>query len=92
MNWLFDDKKTTMVITTKRIINKLAPISIVTHDRDDGMWQFLDKGELTEEIAAIVSLEEIILLDESLMTLYDLPLGWIAEKHSDGSWVRMELL
>ena len=56
------------------------------------MWQFLDKGELTEEIAAIVSLEEIILLDESLMILYDLPLGWIAEKHSDGSWVRMELL
>jgi len=92
MNWLFDDKKTTMVITTKRIIHKLTPISIVTHDRDDGMWQFLDKGELTEEIAAIVSLEEIILLDESLMTLYDLPLGWIAEKHSDGSWVRMEPL
>ena len=91
MNWLFDDKKTTMVITTKRIINKLAPISIVTHDRDDGMWQFLDKGELTEEIAAIVSLEEIILLDESLMILYDLPLGWIAEKHSGGSWVRMEI-
>ena len=84
MNWLFDDKKTTMVITTKRIINKLAPISIVTHDRDDGMWQFLDKGELTEEIAAIVSLEEIILLDESLMILYDLTLGWIAEKHSFG--------
>lgn len=43
MNWLFDDKKTTMVITTKRIINKLAPISIVTHDRDDVCGNFLIK-------------------------------------------------
>ncbi|UTC63598.1 hypothetical protein E4O00_03670 [Treponema sp. OMZ 788] len=75
-----------MVITTKRVINKISQVSIVTHDSDDGIWQFLDKGELTEESAAVVSLEEIILLDSSLMTLYDLPLGWIAEKNADGTW------
>ncbi|QTQ11698.1 hypothetical protein HRI96_05490 [Treponema parvum] len=89
MKWLFNDEKTTMVLTTKRIINKINPISIVTHDGEDGMWQFLDKGELNEESAAVVSLEEIVLLDASLMSLYDLPLGWTAEKNSKGVWTRL---
>jgi hypothetical protein len=51
------------------------PILYVTHDEEDGMWQFLDGGDASEEDARILSLKEIVAIDPSLAQLADLPLG-----------------
>ncbi|AGN70618.1 hypothetical protein B2K_38890 [Paenibacillus mucilaginosus K02] len=59
-----------------------SPILYVTHDEDDGMWQFLDGGETKEEEARLLSLKEMVNIDPSLIQLSDLPLGWIMERQS----------
>ena len=83
----FKEQGNTMVITTKDIISGLKPILLVSHDFEDGMWEFLENGELDENEACMVSLEEIIKLDGSLSVLHDLPLGWIAYRSSiNDSW------
>ena len=86
MRYLFKDAKNTMVITTKEILNGEHPVTAVFHDLDDGMWQFLDDEELSEERAAIISLEEMAEIDDSVNDIADLPLGGIARK-KDGVWM-----
>ncbi|MDE7228756.1 MAG: hypothetical protein K2N31_10615 [Treponemataceae bacterium] len=86
MRYLFKDAKNTMVITTKEILNGEHPVTTVFHDLDDGMWQFLDGEELSEERAAIISLEEMAEIDDSVNDIADLPLGGIARK-KDGVWI-----
>ena len=34
--------KSTIVITTKEIINKTKKVALVFHDEEDGIWEFLD--------------------------------------------------
>lgn len=83
----FRDAPNTMVITTKRIINKEAFVSLVFHDEEDGMWQFLDGSDTDENSAAIISLAEMVSLDSSIEALYDLPLGWVAWRNDqDSNW------
>lgn len=75
-----------MVITTKEILSGERSITVVFHDLDDGMWQFLDDGELLEERAAVISLEEIAETDDSVNDIADLSLGGAARKKS-GVWI-----
>ena len=83
----FKEQGNTMVITTKDIILGLKPILLVSHDIEDGMWEFLDSEELDENEACIVSLDEILKIDDSLRVLHELPLGWIAYRSCIGdSW------
>ena len=77
-DWPFADPKNVAVITLKSITKGGRPILHVTHDADDGMWQFLDGSTVSEENASVVSLEEITRIDPSVMELADLPLGWYA--------------
>jgi hypothetical protein len=65
------------------------PVLHVTHDEDDGGWQFLcgDVHEL--EDARVVCLGCMASADRSLAELADLPLGWCADRETAGSpWVR----
>src|SRR6516225_4354407 len=39
-SWPFSDAENTATITLKRIIDGTAPILWVSHDLDDGIWQF----------------------------------------------------
>lgn len=78
----FKEQGNTMVITTKDILLGLKSILLVSHDFEDGMWEFLDNEKLDENEACIVSLDEIIKLDDSLRVLHELPLGWIAYRNS----------
>ncbi|BFT72418.1 hypothetical protein [Paenibacillus sp. P36] len=87
--WPFDDPENVAVITTNKIMNRERPILYVTHDEDDGMWQFLDDGEVKEEEARIILLKQIINIDPSLIQLSDLPLGWVAWRDKrDCLWIR----
>ncbi|MGY4759585.1 hypothetical protein ACVNS2_08335 [Paenibacillus caseinilyticus] len=78
----FEDPGNVVVITIDRIMKRESPILYVTHDEDDGMWQFLDGGETKEEEARLLSLKEMVNIDPSLIQLSDLPLGWIMERQS----------
>jgi hypothetical protein len=62
----------------------------VTHDEEDGAWQFHPFNGLTpENEAVVISLAEIIRLDVSLKSLADLPIGWHAwRKSADEEWER----
>ena len=85
----FIEDKKTMVITTKSILKCKKDIVVVSHDEDDGMWEFLDGDDVTEEEASIVSLEEIFEIDNSVNELFDLQLGWIAYRENKSSeWIR----
>lgn len=88
--WPFEDSKRVAVITLKEIIWDGKPILLVTHDEDDGGWQFLDgRDHPKEEDAAIVGLAEMMEHDPTLYELADLPLGWRAWRLAPGTrWYR----
>jgi len=91
MNWLFTNPPNVAVITTKRVMDKELPILHVSHDGDDGMWQFHDGNEVNEEEGSVISFREIIEIDPGIMELFDLPEGWIAFRNSiDDEWIRIE--
>jgi hypothetical protein len=40
-DWPFEDPANTAAITTRLVLDDGAPILLVTHDLEDGGWQFL---------------------------------------------------
>jgi hypothetical protein len=76
--WPFAEKRNVAVITVRQIIRNRQPILRVSHDNEDGCWQFLEWEEPTEKDALVVALETIVALDSSVKELADLPLGWTA--------------
>jgi hypothetical protein len=80
--WPFDDSPNVAVITTRQVTEDNAPILLVSHDEEDGGWQFLPGGPVLEENARVVALRRIWLLDPSVGQLADLPLGWQASRKS----------
>jgi hypothetical protein len=82
----FAEPHNVAVITTSGIIKRKYPILYVSHDADDGSWQFHSGAEINIEEAKVISLSEIIELDKSLLALADLPLGWIAIRISPDSF------
>jgi len=77
------------VITLAQVFLLGMPVLHVTHDEDDGGWQFLT-GEIVEVSQAfVVALREMIEHDPSLVPLADLPLGWHARRvDKDAKWER----
>ena len=85
--WKFLDPPSVAVIVDRRVMNGEAFISVVSHDADDGAWQFLSNLPMTEADAALVSLQSVTQLDASVMELADLPLGWRAWRNEKtGEW------
>ena len=72
---MFDLDDNTAVITTKNIITKKKRVVLVFHDKEDGLWEFLDGEDVNEDEAAVVSISEITKLDPTILELSDLPLG-----------------
>ncbi|MGB4093323.1 MAG: hypothetical protein WBK46_15500 [Ruminococcus flavefaciens] len=90
---IFLEDENTAVITTKAVIMNERPIVLVFHDKDDGMWEFLDGEDVNEENAAVVSLSEILELDKSLNELAELPIGFGAfrdDKDQDWNWFEIK--
>ena len=87
--WPFADPPNVAVFTSKQIISGNAWIHYVSHDEDDGAWQFHPVGFTTEEDAAVVGLGTIVRLDPALRELHDLPFGWVATREGPGeAWGR----
>jgi hypothetical protein len=87
--WRFEESENVAVITLRQIISDGAPILHVTHDSEDGGWQFLGWGDASEEDAKVVALRTIVRLDPSVQELADLPPGWHAWRETvDQPWRR----
>ncbi|WP_336775923.1 hypothetical protein [Paenibacillus sp. MMO-58] len=89
--WAFEDPKNVAVITLDKIMKLESPVLYVTHDEEDGMWQFLDGDDVIEEEARLISLKQMVDIDPSLTSLANLPLGWVAWRETkDSEWIRAQ--
>jgi hypothetical protein len=80
----FKEGLNTAVFTTTFVIKGNKPITYVSHDFEDGAWQFFseDKFENFEDVAMVVGLGQMIERDKSLLNIADLPLGYTATRDS----------
>lgn len=86
-DWPFADPKNVAVFSTKEISQKKKPILWVSHDFDDGAWQFTSGESMAEIEPTIVSLERMVRIDPSIKELANLPLGWKATREcADSTW------
>ena len=89
--WPFEDAPNTASLTTVHVLDRRRPILLVTHDADDGGWQFLCGTTNDSSDARVVGLNTVLELDPSLAELADLPLGWRAWRDAPGRpWRRGE--
>lgn len=89
--WPFADPPNVAVFTTRAIVEEGAWIAFVSHDEEDGAWQFHDAGPGSAEVeeARIVSLRHIVDRDPTLCDILDLPPGGRATRDTPASpWVR----
>jgi len=86
-DWPFDQPRNAACISLRQIFQTGAPILHVTHDTEDHGWQFLGLEDAKEEDAWVVSLEEVVKRDPSVLRLaYMLP-GWHAwRKTEEDEW------
>ena len=91
-DWPFEDAPNTAVITTGGIVAGADPILRVTHDADDGSWQFLPGTSVGSADARIVALSRICRLDPGVYELADLAEGWVASRPRAGApWSRQPI-
>ena len=90
--WPFADPKNVAVFTTTQVMRLRQPILHVSHDDEDGAWQFhTGAQQRSTGDMIIVSLEEMVEHDPTISELADLPCGWFAERDCFGSpWRREE--
>ncbi len=90
--WPFSDPPNVAVFTSKRILDGDEWIYYVSHDKDDGAWQFHAKSGATQENEArVVGLRTMFEIDHTIGLLADLPLGWCAWREGrQSSWQRRE--
>jgi hypothetical protein len=81
-DWPFAEHPNVAIFTTSDILARESPILHVSHDADDGGWQFHSGTDIDLDRAKVISLKEIVKLDRSLLELADLPLGWKAVRSS----------
>ncbi len=90
-DWPFADSHDTVVVTLERILRGDSSLLLVTHDAEDGGWQFLDGEHVFEDDGTTVLLGEMVQFDASLLELADLPAGWIAWRVAgDQPWQRAQ--
>ena len=86
----FREERNLCVFTTRQLLEGKKEIVMVVHD-EDGDWQFLTEDGQEDDIR-LVSLEQMIRLDPTLNTLFDLNYGMVAERtHIGGGWTRSEV-
>ncbi len=88
----FQEDGRTAVFTTKFVLFDKNDITYVTHDEDDGAWQFFsdDHFDNFEEVAKVFALEEIIKMDNTLLDLADMPEGFFAVRKFKGDKWKIE--
>lgn len=77
----------------RHVLDDHADVLYVTHDSDDGTWQFLCGAEHhAPEDAKMVSLGQVVVLDPTLNALHDMPLGYGATRSAtNADWEPFKL-
>ena len=87
----FNEERNVAVFTVKQIIRQQKPVLYVSHDEEDGAWQFLTGEPVEEKDSMIVLLEEMIAHDPTINELFDLPEGYYAIRDFVGDvWFRQK--
>jgi hypothetical protein len=87
--WPFADPKNVATFTVRQIAVDGHPILRVYHDIEDGGWQFLERDKPSMKDAMLVSLNNVVARDPTVLELADLPLGWQAMRQtSTDPWQR----
>lgn len=87
MKFPFMDSPATATITCCHVLEG-EPIMYITHDEDDGMWQFLCGKPHSEADARVISLYDMWREDSSVAEVAGMPLGFVAERSAPGcAWV-----
>ena len=90
----FNASNNTAVFTTRFVLHDKKEITYVTHEKEDGAWQFFsnDNFDYFEDVAKIVALGEILKIDNTLLDLADLPEGFSAQRKFKGDkWIITEI-
>jgi hypothetical protein len=83
----FKDSLKIVVFTSKYVINQNSPIVYVAH-HEDGTWEFWGEQIIDESEIMLVTLEQIIQKDISVLELADLPIEFSAQrKTKDSDWI-----
>ena len=85
----FKDTPNTLCFTCCHILNENKPIRYISHD-EDGAWQFLCGEKHILEEARIVSLSEIISIDQNVVELSNLKCGECAEFQNNKWTIRKQ--
>ena len=73
----------------RQVMDRSEPILLVSHDEDDHGWQFIGSSDASMQDALLVSLEEIVRVDSTVLEVADLPPGWQAVREAVGGvWTR----
>ncbi|WP_405246807.1 DUF2199 domain-containing protein [Cellulophaga sp. Asnod2-G02] len=72
----FKEPENTVVYTTTYVMHEKSTITLVSHELN-GDWQFMGNESLEnfQEIALLVSLNQVVKIDNSILFLADLPFG-----------------
>jgi len=90
-DWPFSDPRNVAVFTTRSVVKDGMAILYVTHDADDGSWQFHHDDHPDLAQAMLVSLESMVERDPTLAQIADLPEGWTAtRKAPNENWHRQK--
>jgi len=82
------------VFTTKFVVTDKKDITLVHHYKDDGTWQFDSSDPISnyEQDAKVVSLGQILQIDNTLSEIAHLPLGFKAyRKSKKDKWTISEI-
>lgn len=87
MTFAFKDAPDTACIVCQHVMDGKNPITFISHDEEDGMWQFLCSEDHNLEDIRLISLAEACKLDESINQVADLPCGFVMERtEAKGRW------
>ena len=88
-NWKFPDPPHTRVFLSAAVHSGAELVTYVSHDIEDGAWQFLGDSMSGGQPPVISCFHHPIDKDRSLEELVDLPLGWWAERPAPSQpWTR----
>lgn len=88
-DWPFDQPRNCATFTTRAVLDGSEPILFVSHDADDHGWQFIGRSGAVMADARVVTLEEMVCLDPTVLEVADLAPGWQATRDVAGAaWSR----
>lgn len=90
-SWAFDQSAETSAITTRQVLEGAEEIHVVIHYADDHSWGFLCGTTDDQADGRVISMAHALDIDDSLVSIADLPPGWKAWRPKRGEpWVRAE--